>query len=105
MHTIAKTAGRAWVLMVIALGLFQWMAIVWGLDEMGVHWLLAGPIGFLVAYIPGVGSVCAAYGLVTTLRWSWAAALGLTFGGMFLIAPVYWLALWADARAKNNRQL
>ncbi len=100
MRIISSAARSAWVVLFILLGLLQWMAIIWGLDELGVHWLLAGPIGVALAYIPIVGGICAAYGLVATLRWSWLAALGLTFGGLLLIAPLHLLAQWADERAR-----
>jgi len=76
----------------IVLGLFQFAAIVWGLDELGVPWFLAGLVAVFVTYIPIVGGVCAAYGLVITLDWSWPLALAFPFLGMFCLAGIGALA-------------
>jgi predicted PurR-regulated permease PerM len=78
----------------IVLGLFQLMAIIWGLDEFGVPWFLAGIIAFFLAYIPLVGSLCAAYGLVVTLGWSWPLAFGFPLVAMLAIGALGAAATW-----------
>jgi len=99
MQAIASASRLLWCACVMALGIFQFVTICWGLDSLGLHWLLVGFGAAATAFVPLVGTVLAAYGLVTTLHWSWPAALIIPVLGLFMIAPLLWLTQWAEERA------
>lgn len=85
----------------LVLGLFQLAAIMSGLEEFGLHWILAGILSFVLAYIPIIGTGLGVYGAVAGWGWSWAKALGLFFGPLVAIAA---LLLIASAVEKAGKQ-
>lgn len=70
----------------IALGLFQLAAVMAGLETwLGLHWMIAGPLAFFIAYIPLVGTVTGMFGAVTAWHWSWLQASLLFFAPFIVI--------------------
>ena len=62
------------------LGLYQLFAIMDGLEIwIGLHWIIAVPLSFILAYIPIVGTVVGMCGAVYAWNWTW-----LQSGGLFL---------------------
>lgn len=67
----------------ILIGLIQFFAIISGLESwLGFHWIIAGPIAFIIAYIPLIGSIVGMVGAVDVWHWSWWQAALLFFGGV-----------------------
>ncbi len=69
------------VLLYLALGLFQWFAVVDGIR----HWLDIGAffaivIAFFVSWMPLVGTISGVLGAHYAWQWSWFSALALFFG-------------------------
>ncbi|ABV89285.1 hypothetical protein [Shewanella pealeana] len=70
----------------IILGIFQLAAVMGGLEDwMGLHWIIAAPLAFVIAYIPLVGTVVGMFGAVTVWHWSWLQAGGLFLGPFIAI--------------------
>ncbi|WP_227136745.1 hypothetical protein [Kosakonia radicincitans] len=66
-------------------GIIQFFAILNGLESWwGLHWIIAGPVAFIVAYIPILGAVVGMVGAVDVWRWEWWQAALLFFGGLLL---------------------
>lgn len=73
----------------IILGIFQLAAVMSGLkDWIGLHWIIAAPLAFFIAYIPFVGTVVGIFGAVTVWHWSWLQAGGLFFGPFIIISII-----------------
>lgn len=67
----------------LLIGIVQFFAIMNGLESWwGIHWFFAGPIAFVVAYIPLVGSIVGMVGAVDVWHWTWWQAGLLFFGGL-----------------------
>ena len=65
----------------IALGLFQAVAALSGLESWGgLPWPISGPVSLCLAFIPFVGSVIGMLGAMTAWDLSWLQAAGLFFG-------------------------
>jgi len=70
----------------IILGLCQLAAVMAGLEVwIGLHWIIAAPLAFFIAYIPLVGTIVGMFGAVTAWHWSWVQAGGLFFGPFAVI--------------------
>lgn len=68
------------------LGLFQLAAVMAGLEEwMGLHWIIAAPVAFFIAYIPLIGTVVGMFGAVSAWHWSWLQAGALFFAPFVVI--------------------
>jgi hypothetical protein len=68
------------------LGLLQLSATFAGLEGwLGLHWIIAGPIAFFLAYVPLVGTIVGIFGAVTAWGWSWLEAGALFFGPFAVI--------------------
>jgi len=77
----------------IILGLFQFAAVMAGLEDwIGLHWIIAGPLAFFIAYMPLVGTVVGVFGAVTAWHWSWMQAGGLFFGPFVVIVAIAMVA-------------
>ena len=73
----------------IVLGLFQFAAVVAGLEEwVGLHWIIAVPLSIFIAYIPLIGTVVGMFGAVTAWHWSWVQAGSLFFGPFIVVAAL-----------------
>jgi hypothetical protein len=71
------------------LGLFQLAAVMAGLEDwIGLHWIIAAPLAFFIAYMPLVGTVVGMFGAVTAWHWSWLQAGGLFFGPFVVIVVI-----------------
>jgi len=69
----------------IILGLFQLAAVMAGLEDWaGLHWIIAAPLAFFIAYIPLVGTVVGMFGALTAWHWSLLQA-GVLFFGPFVV--------------------
>ena len=65
----------------VILGLFQTVAVIAGLEDwIGLHWIIAVPFAFFIAYIPVVGTVVGMFSAVIVWHCSWLYAGGLFFG-------------------------
>jgi hypothetical protein len=70
----------------LVLGLFQLAAVMAGLEDwLGLHWIIAIPLAFFIAYIPIVGSIVGMFGAVAAWHWSWLQAGALFFGPLIVI--------------------
>ena len=107
MQALEKTGRALGIFAFVAVGVVQFVLICWGLDALGVHWLLVGFGAFLTAFVPIVGSILAAYGLVDGLRLTWPTALAIIFGPQLVIivgaAIVTALNAARDARDRSRR--
>lgn len=71
------------------LGLFQFAAVMTGLEDwIGLHWIIAAPLAFFIAYMPLIGTVVGMFGAVTAWHWSWLQAGGLFFGPFVVIVVI-----------------
>jgi len=71
----------------LLIGIIQFFAIMNGIESWwGLHWIIAGPVAFVVAYIPLLGAVVGMVGAVDIWHWEWWQAGLLFFGG--LIFPI-----------------
>jgi hypothetical protein len=71
------------------LGLFQLAAIMAGLEDwIGLHWIIAVPLAFFIAYTPLLGTVVGMFGAVTAWQWSWLQASVLFFWPLVVIAVI-----------------
>jgi len=69
----------------IGLALFQASAIMAGLEDwIGLHWLIAFPVAYLVAYIPFIGTLLGILGASVAWNLSWLSA-GALFLGPFAV--------------------
>ncbi len=85
MQAIAPFAFIAYMI----LGFFQLAAVFAGLEVwMGLHWIIAGPLAFFIAYFPVLGTIVGMFGAVTAWHWSWLQAGGLFFGPLAVIAII-----------------
>ena len=65
----------------IGLALFQATAIMAGLEEwIGLHWIIAVPVAYFVAYIPIVGTLVGILGAITAWNLSLLSASALFLG-------------------------
>lgn len=72
-------------LVYIAIGLVQLLATMAGLESWwGLHWAIAGPVAFIIAYIPLLGSIVGMVGAVDAWGWEWWQAGALFFGGLII---------------------
>ncbi len=70
----------------LLLGVFQLAATFAGLEVwVGLHWIIAGPLAFFLAYIPLVGTIVGMFGAVEAWGWSWGQAGALFFGPFIVI--------------------
>lgn len=70
----------------VLLGLFQTSAVIAGFEVwIGLHWTIAVPLAFFIAYIPVFGTVGAMIGAVNAWHWSWLHAGSLFFGSFVVI--------------------
>lgn len=77
------------VIVYLGLGLLQLAATIAGLEEwIGLHWLIAVPVSFFIAYFPLVGTVIGMLGAVTAWGWSWLAAFALFFGPFLVVVTL-----------------
>lgn len=68
------------------LGIFQLAATYSGLETwLGWPWIIAGPIAFLLSYIPLVGTILGMFGAVEAWEWSWVQAGALFFGPFVVV--------------------
>ncbi|HGF4512227.1 TPA: hypothetical protein ACF36V_002556 [Escherichia coli] len=74
----------------IVVGLFQLAVIMAGLESwLGLHWIIAAPIAFIVSYIPFVGAIVGMIGAVDVWRWEWCqAAFSSLVGSSLLLSAV-----------------
>lgn len=73
----------------VCLGIFQFVAMFAGLtDWIGLHWMIAGPVSLLIAYIPLVGTVLGIMGAMTAWNWPLLHALALFLGPLVVIAAL-----------------
>jgi hypothetical protein len=95
-----KAATTLWV----AVGVAQFILICWGLYGLGVHWALVGFGAALTAFVPILGSVLAAYGIVDGFGASWPLALAIIFGPQLVILLGAAILTWINAaRAAPSR--
>ena len=72
-----------------ALAINQFLALVTGVQEAGVHWILSGIIALIVAPIPIFGTIGGIYGAIEGWGWPWTQAAALFVGPLlFMFALV-----------------
>ena len=70
----------------VVLGLFQTSAVIAGFEDWaGLHWIIAVPLAFCIAYIPVIGTVSAMFCAVIAWHWSGLHASGLFLGPFVVI--------------------
>lgn len=93
-------------LLYMVVGLVQFLAIIAGLESWwGLHWIIAGPVAFFIAYVPVLGSVVGMVGAVDVWRWEWWQAGGLFFGTLilaFIFVGVTSVTEWLSSKRKVN---
>lgn len=89
------------------LGLFQLAAIMTVFTDMGLHWLIAGPISFFLSYFPLLGGGLAIYGAVSSWHWSILKAVGIFYGPLLAMALlVFVVAMITDnIKRRNHRKM
>lgn len=92
MSFFRKAAGATGVLGMVAyiiLGLVQWAAF-YSLIRIyfDLHWLLAGPITFLLSYIPLLGTIGGVVGAKLAWHWTWLGSIGLFVGPWLVIIGI-----------------
>lgn len=70
------------------LAIIQFLALVTGIQEIGVHWLLSGIVAFLIATIPIIGTIGGIYGAVEGWGWPLYQAITLFVGPLLLTAAI-----------------
>ncbi|MEI7205015.1 hypothetical protein WCU66_08260 [Dickeya dianthicola] len=86
-----------------AIGLVQLFATMAGLESWwGLHWIIAGPVAFILAYIPLVGSIVGMVGAVDVWGWGWWQAGALFFGGLILTFTFGSIATLIDWFSSRN---
>ena len=100
MIIVATVSRLAWFVAMFALWLWLFYVNTNGLSDMGLHWLLCGPIAFFVSLIPGAGSALTAYSLVNSFKYDWPSALLLAFiMPLAIVIPLNLVSIWASERA------
>lgn len=80
------------------LGIVQLAAIMAALGGwLGLHWIIAGPLALLLAYLPLVGPILGMLGAVHYWHWAWWQAGLLFFGGFALTLALGGLATIVDS--------
>jgi hypothetical protein len=93
---LGKILRVSWLVAFISAALFQFAMICWGLDELGLHWLLLGIGAFILTLVPLAGQAVAIYGLKTGFDISWIEAIGAVVGVAILLMALHLLASWAE---------
>lgn len=83
----------------MALGLFQLAAVMAGLHEWwGIPKVVAALIGFIVAYLPVIGTITGIVGAHDAWRWSWEMSIALFLGPMIVMFSIAGVAALLDRR-------
>lgn len=83
--------GTALFLIYLTFSAIYLVAILDGLTEwVGLHWIIAGPIAFVLAFIPFIGPACAVIGAVFVWGFKWWLAAGI-----FAAPYLFFMALFA----------
>ena len=84
--------GKIGCLVYFGMGLMQLAAIMAGVEDwLGLHWIIAAPISFILAYIPIVGPILGIIGAVKIWKWNILLAIALFFWPyiLYVIAFVF----------------
>ena len=88
----------------LALGVVQFFAIIAGLQEMGVHWMLSGIVAMFITYIPILGTAAGVYGAITAWGFTLLQALALFFGPLAVFAVFAFVMAGAESVSDWRRR-
>ncbi len=81
-----------------ALGVTQFLALVTGIQEIGVHWLLSGIAALIIAPIPIVGTIGGIYGAIEGWGWPWMQATSLFVGPLLVMVTIVGVGMMLEKR-------
>lgn len=77
----------------LILGIVQFLAIYAGFDVwLGLHWIIALPLAFILGQLPLVGTIVGMFGAVEAWHWSWVQAFLLFFGPFIVLSILYMIS-------------